>query len=176
VTGEVAMSNSRNEMEEVRKRLSAVENAVAELQVGTLFLARRVGEQLCRTSYEAFLPWQKGEQRTAYEEFWKKKLKSLAAELGASKTVLDVFQKVIDFREELIAYLKATKVDTADKAMEVAHSFIKKYSPVALPMKAVKEGDVWLVDVDVGAFVAKIAKVKVDATTGDILSYEIPQK
>jgi len=60
--------------------------------------------------------------------------------------------------------------------MEIAHSFIKKYSPVALPLKAVKEGDAWLVDIDVGALAVKIAKVKVDARTGDILSYDIPEK
>ncbi|MDI6814671.1 MAG: hypothetical protein QMC90_01095 [Dehalococcoidales bacterium] len=58
--------------------------------------------------------------------------------------------------------------------MEIAHSFIKKYSPVALPMKADKEGDVWLVDI--GPLAVKVAKVKVDARTGDILSYEIPPK
>ena len=60
--------------------------------------------------------------------------------------------------------------------MEVAHSFIKKYSPVALPLKAVKEKDFWLVDIDVGALAVKVAKVKVDARTGDILSYEIPER
>ena len=60
--------------------------------------------------------------------------------------------------------------------MEIAHTFIKKYSPVALPLKAVKEDDVWLVDIDVGALAVKIANVKVDARTGDILSYDIPQK
>ena len=60
--------------------------------------------------------------------------------------------------------------------MEIAHSFIKKYSPVALPLKAERKDDVWLVDIYVGALAVKIAKVKIDARTGDILSYDIPTK
>jgi len=60
--------------------------------------------------------------------------------------------------------------------MDIAHTFIKKYSPVALPLKAVRENDVWLVDIDVGALAVKVAKVKVDARTGDILSYDIPER
>ena len=170
------MNNNKDEMEEIQKRLKAVEDAVAELKAGSLFMATTVAKELCKTSYEVFLPYQKGEQRSAYEEFWKRKLESLGAELRASKTVLDVFEKALNFKEKLLAYLQATKVDTADKAMEIAHSFIKKYSPVALPMKAEREGDVWLVDIDVGPLEVKMAKVKVDVRTGDILSYEIPSK
>lgn len=165
-----------NEIEDIKKRLRALEVAVAELSVGSLRTARIVGKELCKTAYEMFLPYQKGEQRREYEEFWKKKLESLDEEMEASKTILDVFEKGLNFREEVLDYVKATKVDTADKAMDIAHSFIKKYSPVALPLKAVKEGDVWLVDIDIGPLAVKVAKVKVDARTGDILSYEIPEK
>ncbi len=96
--------------------------------------------------------------------------------IGALKAVKSVFDIAIRFDSEISDYIKAEKVATADQAMEIAHSFIKKYSPVALPMKADREGDVWLVDVDVGALSVKIAKIKVDARTGDILSYEIPPK
>ncbi len=164
------------ELKLLRQRLDSVEKDVKELQSVNLLTARIVGRESCKTSYAAFLPYQKGEQRRMYEEFWSKKLKSLDQEIGASKTAFDVFEKTIKFNEELVAYLKATTVDTADKAMEIAHSFIKKYSPVALPLKAVREGDVWLVDIDVGALAVKIAKVKVDARTGDILSYDIPTR
>ena len=170
------MSNSTEELEELRKRLKAVEATVAELSAGSLITARVVSRELCKTAYEIFLPYQKGEQRKAYEEYWKKKFESLQKELSTSETVLDVFEIGLKFREELIAFFETPKVDTADKAMEVAHSFIKKYSPVALPLKAEREGDVWLVDVDVGALAVKVAKIKVDAKTGDILSYDIPQK
>ena len=67
-------------------------------------------------------------------------------------------------------------VKSASEATEVASSFIKKYIPIAQPVKAIRDDDVWLVDIDVGALAVKIAKVKIDAKTGDILSYEIPEK
>jgi hypothetical protein len=162
--------------EEMEKRLKAAENAIKKLEKESLFIARRVGELLCEARYEMFLPSQKGEQLKSYEVFWKKKLDEASKEFAASQTVADVFGVVIKFGEELIEYLKAKKVKTATEAMDIAHSFIKKYIPVALPMKAVKEDDVWNVDIDVGALKVKIAKVKVDAKTGDILSYEIPEK
>lgn len=167
---------SGDELEVLRKRLVAVEHDIVELRAGSLYLAKIVGKELCKTSYETFLPYQKGEQHQAYEKFWELKMESLDQELEASKTVFDVFENVLKFKEELLDYVTARKVDTADKAMDIAHSFIKKFSPVALPLKAVREGDVWLVDIDVGALAVKIAKVKVDARTGDILSYEIPEK
>ncbi|GAH82400.1 unnamed protein product, partial [marine sediment metagenome] len=119
---------------------------------------------------------QRGEEGGKYVELWSKKLHAASGEIEALPVVERVFDVVDKFRDEFTAYIKATKVDTADKAMEIAHSFIKKYSPVALPLKAIREDDVWQVDIDVGALAVKIAKVKIDARTGDILSYEIPQK
>ena len=67
------------------------------------------------------------------------------------------------------------EVKSAKEATEIAHSFIKKYRPIALPLKAVREGDVWFVEIDVGPLAVKIAKIKIDAKTGDIISYEIPE-
>jgi len=67
------------------------------------------------------------------------------------------------------------EVESAAKATEIAHSFIKKYRPIALPLKAIRENDVWNVEIDVGPLAVKIAKVKIDAKTGGIISYEIPE-
>ena len=156
------MSNSREEIEELKKR--------------DLLIAQRLGNLWCATLYDISLISRKGEETKSYGEFWEKKVKATQAKIETSQTIEETFNIVDEFRNEFTQYIKAAKVDTADKAREIAHSFIKKYSPVALPMKAEREGDVWLVDIDVGALAVKIAKVKVDARTGDILSYEIPPK
>ncbi len=117
-----------------------------------------------------------GEERKSYVEYWGKKLGNATRELEDSTTLEQTIGIGNEYEEEFGDYITATKIDTADKAMDIAHSFIKKYSPVALPLKAVREDDIWLVDIDVGALAVKVAKVKVDAKTGDILSYEIPER
>lgn len=158
-----------NEIEDIKKRLMALEKQ-------DLRIAKSIGITLCTMEYNRLLRYFKGEELDSYSKLWGKKLDDASEEIEASPTVQKALHIGFDFRKELLAYVTARKVDTADKAMEIAHSFIKKYSPVALPMKAEKEGDVWLVDIDVGALAVKIAKVKVDARTGDIQGYEIPQK
>ena len=163
-------------MEDIEKRLKAVEIDVAQLKAENLSIAERLGRFFCTMEYNLFLSTRKGEEIEPYIKLWRKKLDSTMEEIKASKTPESTFVALNKFDDELLDYIKATKVSTADKAMEIAHSFIKKYSPVALPLKAVKEGDVWLVDIDVGALAVKIAQVKVDARTGDILSYDIPQR
>ena len=67
------------------------------------------------------------------------------------------------------------EVKSAPEATAIAQSFIKKYRFTARPLKAVREDDTWLVDIDVGPIFAIIAKVKVDAKSGDILEYTIPE-
>ncbi len=158
-----------DEIEDVKKRLSVLENQdlVIAKMIGIIFGS--MGPNIVQRTL-------KGEELKSFLEFTSKKLDPLLEKLGAAKTVKSVFDIVYKFDAELGDYVRAAKVDTADKAMDIAHSFIKKYSPVALPLKAVKEGDVWQVDIDVGALAVKIAKVKVDARTGDILSYDIPTK
>ncbi len=66
------------------------------------------------------------------------------------------------------------EVKSAGKATEIASSFIKKYRWFARPLKAVREDDTWLVEIDVGPLSPIIAKVKIDAKSGDILEYTIP--
>jgi len=156
------MSNSRDEIEELKKR--------------DLLVAQRLGNLWCTTLYNVGLLSRKGEEAKSYAELWKKKVEATKEKIEASQRIEETFGVMDKFRNEFTEYVTATKVDTADKAMEIAHAFIKKYVPVALPMKAGRENDVWLVDVDVGALTVKIARVKVDAKTGDILGYEIPPK
>ncbi len=66
------------------------------------------------------------------------------------------------------------EIKTAPKATAIAESFIKKYRFFARPLKAIREGDIWLVEIDVGPLTPIIAKVKVDAKSGEILEYNIP--
>jgi hypothetical protein len=66
------------------------------------------------------------------------------------------------------------EVKSAEEATEVAQSFIQKYRFFARPLKAVRQDDSWLVEFDVGPLTIMIAKVKVDAKSGDILEYTIP--
>ena len=176
------MSNSTEEID-IWKRLAALEEAVSEfrgeieeLKRNNLGIAKVLGDAICTTIYQVGLLTFKGEDLDSFTKLWKKKLEDTRKEIGDSPTVKRALETSLKFEEELRDYIRATKVATADKAMEIAHSFIKKYSPVALPMKAEREGDVWLVDIDVGALAVKVAKVKLDARTGDILSYEIPPK
>lgn len=65
-------------------------------------------------------------------------------------------------------------IKSAAEATEIAGSFIKKYRWFARPIKAVRENDAWLVEIDVGPFSTIIAKIKIDAKSGDILEYTIP--
>jgi len=88
--------------------------------------------------------------------------------------------------KELAEHVEGEKVDTASKAidkvdsveeaMDIAHSFMKKGKTVALPLGAVRQDDVWLVDVDIGAVRLEIVRVKVDAKTGEILGHETVQR
>ncbi len=79
-------------------------------------------------------------------------------------------------KEEVAAAKAAEKVDKAEDAMEIANAFMKKDNPVALPLTTVRRGDVWLVDVDVGAVRMEIVRVTIDAETGEILSHETVER
>ena len=66
------------------------------------------------------------------------------------------------------------EVKSAAEATEIAQSFIKKYRWYTRPLKAVREDDTWLVEIDVGPVFTMIAKIKIDAKSRDILEYTIP--
>lgn len=170
------MTYSSEEIEDMRRRLKAIEQTIGEMRINDLAIMKIMAIESCTTHYHMYLPWQKGEEVEKYVKLWQRRLQNTKEEIKKAETLDDICKAHDKFVNDIIDYIKAAKVDTADKAMEIAHTFIKKYSPVALPLKAVREDDVWLVDIDVGALAVKVAKVKVDARTGDILSYEIPQK
>jgi len=69
---------------------------------------------------------------------------------------------------------RTLRVKSAAEATEIAQSFVKKYRAVARPIKAVREGDSWLVELDVGPILVLIGKVKIDAQSGNVLEYDIP--
>jgi len=66
------------------------------------------------------------------------------------------------------------EIKSAAEATEIARNFIKKYRIYTRPLKAVREDDTWLVEIDVGPIFTIIAKIKVDAKSGDVLEYTIP--
>ncbi len=66
------------------------------------------------------------------------------------------------------------EVKSAAEATRIASSFIGKYRWYIRPLKAVRENDAWLVEIDVGPLAPIIAKIKIDAKSGDILEYTIP--
>ncbi|MBE0415069.1 MAG: hypothetical protein IBX36_00805 [Dehalococcoidia bacterium] len=163
------MTYSSEEIDRLQKRLEKAEDDI-------LLIAKTISAVMCETNYNMFLRHFSGEEFKSYVERWRKKEESAVDEIFEATTVPKALQIASDFYRESFDYVKAAKVSTAEQAMDIAHSFIKKYSGFALPLKSVKEGDVWHVDIDVGAFAVKIAKIRVDARTGDILSYEIPEK
>ena len=66
------------------------------------------------------------------------------------------------------------EVKSAARATEIAMSFVKKYYWFARPMRAVREDNTWSVEIDVGPLAPIVAKVKLDAKSGDILEYTTP--
>ena len=66
------------------------------------------------------------------------------------------------------------EVRSAAEATEIARTFIRNYRTYTRPLRAVREDDSWLVEIDVGPIFNVIAKVKVDAKSGDVLEYTIP--
>jgi uncharacterized membrane protein YkoI len=65
-------------------------------------------------------------------------------------------------------------VTSAEEATNIAESFLKKRRLVVQPVKAIKEDDTWLVQVDVGILTTSVAEIVIDANTGKIVRYNIP--
>jgi len=70
------------------------------------------------------------------------------------------------------------EVRDAEEATERALLFLQAKYPLrrltARPAKAIRENDIWSVDLDIGIVRVMIANFKIDAKTGDILQYSIP--
>ena len=65
-------------------------------------------------------------------------------------------------------------VNSATDATDRAMAFVKKYRMIARPLKAVRQDGNWLVEVDVGPIFVQVAKVKIDASSGDVVEYAFP--
>ena len=67
-----------------------------------------------------------------------------------------------------------SKVESADQATEIAVGFLKEYYKILQrPLSAKLEQEKWVVEVDVGPFFPKVAKVVIDAENGTILDYVV---
>ena len=75
-------------------------------------------------------------------------------------------------------WLEMDKISNASKATDKALEFLLDKYPLrgklARPVRTVKEDDLWKVEFNVGIVRPLIAKVKVDAVTGEIAEYYIP--
>jgi hypothetical protein len=68
-----------------------------------------------------------------------------------------------------------TNIESAEQATEIAVDFLKKYYQILQkPLSARLEQGKWTVEVDVGVFHTLAARVIIDASTGRILTYEVP--
>ena len=68
-----------------------------------------------------------------------------------------------------------SEIKSAAEATRIATSFLKQYYGFLRPISAEKENATWIVKVDVGVLQHEIAKVKIDASTSDIVEYSFPE-
>ena len=68
------------------------------------------------------------------------------------------------------------EVKSAAEATQIAMSVIEKQYLFVRPIKAIRENDVWVVQIDVGAFKPRIGNFKIEAKTGLVLEYTIPSQ
>lgn len=67
-----------------------------------------------------------------------------------------------------------SEVKSATKATEIATSLLKQYYGFLRPISAVRDNGIWVVKVDVGVFEKRIAEVKIDASTAEVIWYSVP--
>jgi len=152
------MSNGTDEIAEIRKRLEAIEKAIEELRAGNLAIMQ-IMAALGRT------------------------IQSRETTADVAKTGDKPVKETTDYAREEKLVSAAEAVEKAVEqvkddldAMDIANAFMKKDNPVALPLKAVRRDDIWLVDVDIGAVRMEIVRVKIEAKTGKILSHEVVER
>ena len=68
------------------------------------------------------------------------------------------------------------EIKSAPEATKIALTFLEEHYQFIpqQPIKAAKEDNAWLVEIDVGLLRSRIAKIKIDAKTAVILEYSIP--
>ena len=103
-----------DEIEDIRKRLQAVEKAIDELHIANLTILKIMAGESCTTHYNMYLPLQKGEEIEKYAKLWRERLKDAHQEIEKAKTIDDVLKAHDKFVNDIIDYVKAAKVDTAD--------------------------------------------------------------
>jgi hypothetical protein len=148
------MSNGTDEIAEIRKRLEAIEKAIDELRAGNLAIMQIMATMGRTIQSSATTEAATGTGDKSVKEFTER-----AKEENVDSTATPV-----------------EKVNDSLDAMAIANAFMKKDNPVALPLKAVRRDEVWLVDVDIGAVKMEIVRVKIEAKTGNILGHETVEK
>ncbi|MBI4233274.1 MAG: PepSY domain-containing protein [Chloroflexi bacterium] len=65
-------------------------------------------------------------------------------------------------------------VQTAEQAIKIANRFLSKHHKVIYVklLLSAREGDLWVVEFDIGPFKVEVVKVKIDASSGEIVEYE----
>ena len=104
------MSYSTEEIEDIKKRLTVLEKQ-------DLLIAKAVSRAFCALQYNIWLGQFSGEELNSYTQRWGKQIDATKKEIDDSRTVERAFEIAKKFEEELFAYIRATKVATADKAM-----------------------------------------------------------
>ena len=66
-------------------------------------------------------------------------------------------------------------ITSAKQATEIATEFLNEYFTAQKPISTKKGNGNWVVKVDVGLFLTQIATVEIDADSGEVLSYVLPQ-
>ena len=69
----------------------------------------------------------------------------------------------------------AYQVKSAKEATTIATNFLKQYYSFMRPKSASKDNDFWVVEVDVGVITTEIARVRIDASTADVIGYSFPE-
>ena len=64
-------------------------------------------------------------------------------------------------------------ITSATQATEIAVGYLKPYYEYSKPQSAKRVNGRWVVKVDVGLLMVKIATVEIDASTGEVISYDL---
>lgn len=68
-------------------------------------------------------------------------------------------------------------IRNAEQATDRALSFVRERSPyggIARPMRAVRDGQIWSVELDLGIIRVMVATIKIHAETAEIMEHSIP--
>ena len=69
----------------------------------------------------------------------------------------------------------AGEIKSAAEATKIATTFLKQYYGFLRPISAERNNGNWQVRIDVGVVMRQIASVEIDASSGDVTGYSLPQ-